>query len=371
VLFRSAADPRWKSVWTLQGVELRPAAAPPFLIEELGAPEPVKRLLSLIQEGREPAAMARIIERDDMETSTLLYGLALLGLVDAVPKPLAAPKPAPPKPGAPKPTAPKPAAPKPAARAVPAAPPARNPADVAAETRQLRERIQSLAGRIKTLSHYQVLGQTREADAASIKSSYITLAKEYHPDRFFRPGLEDLLEAVTTIFMHVNAAYTTLQDPAARAEYDREVLRLSSPRGGEGQTADDARLSEEQFAKGLALFDAGDAWSAIEALRWAVKLAPQSPRNHAALGAALLQTRKRLHEAEQHFKAAIALDGGNAQYYVQLGQVYRIGRLFGKAREQFEMALRLEPKHPVASQEIGELGGPPAEKRLLGRLRGT
>ena len=54
---------------------------------------------------------------------------------------------------------------------------------------------------------------TPESDPEAIKRSYIALAKEYHPDRFFRPEFEDLQEAVNAIFMRVSEAYTTLQTP--------------------------------------------------------------------------------------------------------------------------------------------------------------
>lgn len=340
---------------------MRPAANAPFPIEELDAPEAALRLFSLVKEGRGPEQMAPLIDRDVRETSALLYGLTLLGLVEARSRPTVQAVP----------TAKLLVTPV-AEQAVPTAAPAAalTPAEIDPKIRLLREKVLSLAGKLKSLSFYQVLGLTPEANAETIKRSYVALAKEFHPDRFFRPGLEDLMETVNTIFLHINEAYTTLHNPTTRAEYDRAVLQLACPPGRVRQPTDDSRLAQEQFAKGLALLKAGDAWSGIEALRWAVKLAPQNPRYHTSLGAALMRTKKRLQEAEQHCKTAIALEGNNAQHYVHLGQVYRTGHLFDKARKQFETALRLDPKHPEALKEIRELEGPPAEKGLFDRLRG-
>ena len=99
-----------------------------------------------------------------------------------------------------------------------------------------------------------------------------------------------------------------------------------------------------------------------------MNLSPQNPRYHTWLGVALMRTKKRLHEAEEHCKTAIALDYNNAQYYVHLGQVYRTGHLFDKAKKQFETALRLDPKHPGALKELREMEPPPADKGLLGRF---
>jgi tetratricopeptide (TPR) repeat protein len=334
------ADPRWSSVWDFDNLELHAAAGAPLPIDQIDAPDAARRLYSLVEQGRSPRELAGLIGRIDRETAPLLYGLSLLGLV--------------------------------AARQQPAAPtptPATGPAPPNdAETRGQREKISSLQGRLASLSHYQLLGVTPASDASTIKRSYIALAKEYHPDLFFRPEFEDLQEAVNSIFMRVSEAYSTLQNPVTRAEYDREVLRLTSPAAPDNAAPEDSHLAKAQFTKGLALLNSGDVWSAIQALRWAANLAPQNPRYHSWLGVALMRTKKRLHEAEEHCKTAIALDYNNAQYYVHLGQVYKTGHLLDKAAKQFETALRLDPKHPGALKELRELAPLPAEKGLFDRF---
>lgn len=331
-LLSIAADPRWSDVWDPQQLELLLTADAPFAIGQIDSPDAARRLFSLVEQGLPPQEMAKLIGRDARDTAVLLYGLVLLKFVAVRPRPAAQPAPA-------------------------ASPPA---VREDGEIRSLREKVSSLAGRLASLSHYQLLGLTPESEVNTIKRSYIALAKEYHPDRFFRPGFEDLQEAVNLIFMRISEAYSTLNNPATRAEYDREVLRLATPVGRAGQPADDSHLAQVQFTKGLALVKAGDTWSGIEALRWAVNLAPQNPRYHTWLGVALMRTKKRLHEAEEHCKTAIALDCNNAQYYVHLGQVYRTGHLFDKAKKHFEMALRLDPKHSGALKEIREMESPPS-----------
>ncbi len=363
-LAQIAADVRWGGVWDLRQSELYPAAEPQFAIDQIDAPDAARRLYSLVEQGRSPREMARMIDLDERGTDVLLYGLALLGLVEI--RPRAAEQPLSPT-----------AAPAPAGTAVGTAAPApgTTPAATAATTQPpdaealaQREKISTLMGRIPSLSFYQLLGVTPESDVDTIKRSYIALAKEYHPDRYFRPEFEDLQEAVNAIFMRVSEAYTTLQNASARAEYDRDVLQLTVPVAREKTPDGDSHLARDQFAKGLALLNAGDVWSGIQALRWAVNLAPQNPRYHTWLGVALMRTRKRLHEAEEHCKTAIALDYNNAQYYVHLGQVYRTGHLYDKAKKQFETALRLDPKHPGALKEIREMETPTAEKGLLDRF---
>lgn len=62
---------------------------------------------------------------------------------------------------------------------------------------------------------YQILGVSRTASEAEIKSAYRRLAKQHHPDR--NPGDK----AAERRFKEVQAAYEVLSDPQRRAEYDR------------------------------------------------------------------------------------------------------------------------------------------------------
>ena len=60
---------------------------------------------------------------------------------------------------------------------------------------------------------YTVLGISRSADAAEIKSAYRKLAKKYHPDA--NPGKD-----TTSEFQEVNRAYEVLSDVDKRKKYD-------------------------------------------------------------------------------------------------------------------------------------------------------
>ncbi len=65
------------------------------------------------------------------------------------------------------------------------------------------------------VDYYEVLGVTRTADDATIKSSYRKLAMQFHPDK--NGGCKDH-EAK---FKAVSQAYDCLKDPQKRAAYDR------------------------------------------------------------------------------------------------------------------------------------------------------
>ena len=73
---------------------------------------------------------------------------------------------------------------------------------------------------------YQVLGVSKDADAAQIKKAFRALAKDLHPDK--NPGDK----AVEERFKEVGAAYEVLGDTKRRAEYD-EMQRLGAFGGPE------------------------------------------------------------------------------------------------------------------------------------------
>lgn len=59
--------------------------------------------------------------------------------------------------------------------------------------------------------YYGVLGVSRDADAAAIKTAYRKLAQEYHPDR----------GGNAQKFRAIGAAYEVLSDPELRKQFDR------------------------------------------------------------------------------------------------------------------------------------------------------
>lgn len=62
--------------------------------------------------------------------------------------------------------------------------------------------------------YYKILGVAKDADAATVKKAYRTLARELHPDR--NKDDKDAEER----FKDVSEAYSVLSDPAKRKQYD-------------------------------------------------------------------------------------------------------------------------------------------------------
>ena len=85
-------------------------------------------------------------------------------------------------------------------------------------------------------SHYQVLGVKKDAAPEEIKRAYVSLVKQYHPDRAGND--EAKKEEYNERLLKIMAAYEVLSDAEARKSYDGELsagtagsASSSSPRG--------------------------------------------------------------------------------------------------------------------------------------------
>ena len=96
---------------------------------------------------------------------------------------------------------------------------------------------------------YELLGVSRDADAATLKSAYRKLAMQHHPDR--NPG-DPQAEAQ---FKAVGAAYEVLKDPQKRAAYDQyghAAFQQGGPGGfggGQGDFGDIGDIFETIFGQ--------------------------------------------------------------------------------------------------------------------------
>lgn len=77
------------------------------------------------------------------------------------------------------------------------------------------------------VTHYEVLGVSPDADAATLKSAYRTAARAAHPDTGGNDGL----------FRAVQTAWSVLSDDVKRAAYDASLARGAAPNNADGATS--------------------------------------------------------------------------------------------------------------------------------------
>ncbi|PYS79264.1 MAG: hypothetical protein DMF66_03365, partial [Acidobacteria bacterium] len=98
-----------------------------------------------------------------------------------------------------------------------------------------------------------------------------------------------------------------------------------------------------------------DAALARSLLGEAARLAPRQARYRAHFGLALARDKATRRQAMSELQSAIALDTGNASYYVMLAELYAEVGLRRKAEAELERALALDPAHDAARRLLEEL----------------
>jgi molecular chaperone DnaJ len=96
--------------------------------------------------------------------------------------------------------------------------------------------------------YYEILGVARDADAATIKSSFRKLAMKLHPDQ--NPGCKVSEDK----FKEIGEAYAVLSDPEKRAQYDRfgkAAFQGGGPGAGGFGGGDFSDLFNEIFGGGF------------------------------------------------------------------------------------------------------------------------
>jgi len=274
----------------------------------------------------------------------------------------------------------KPAAPKPAAtagvRSV-AAPPTTQPAGgedhshFAADHEQ-RAALTALLERLGNPSPFEKLGVARDATEEGIRSAYMRLAKETHPDRYANASqaARDLAEQA---FREVTRAYEVLSDPARLAVYREDPLRDRK----ESQALDEAQRAisaEREFQRGEARLRSHDWSGALTHFERAVELYPEEGEYLAYCGWAYYLTHG---HADDVFRHAFALVKRGAKLapdrdkpYLFLGRLCQAAGRLELAERMFTKAVECRPDSIEALRELRLLQMRRPKRGLLGRLLG-
>jgi tetratricopeptide (TPR) repeat protein len=217
--------------------------------------------------------------------------------------------------------------------------------------------IQELRRRRGSDTH-TLLGVKGDASKKEIQEAYHYLAAVLHPDRHHPDLAGDLAEEMIELFKEVAAAYEELTAGGKLAKvtqheapFPQSGERMSAPSGSLDPGDETRRL----FYKAKGYISGGNYWQAVDSLRQVVRRKPKDADCRNLLGFCLMQTGRRLHEAEEHLEEAIRLDPGNPDYLINLGLVYKAGRSYKKARAIFQQALLYNKNHAMARQELKNL----------------
>ena len=114
------------------------------------------------------------------------------------------------------------------------------------------------------------------------------------------------------------------------------------------------KSAEDYLAEGDADMQATKLADAEKAYQEAVKLAPNDPRTHIALGNLYVFEHKP-GEAQIEFMKVLETDPKNAATHIALGNLYADQTQLGLAENQFRAAVALEPERPNYHLDLGEI----------------
>jgi len=149
----------------------------------------------------------------------------------------------------------------------PAPPPAAAPqrpagGPVSAAEAEIRSALEAALPAARETDLFARLSVPRGASVDEVKSAYLRLVKQFHPDRYAAPGLADLQPGLRELLSSLNEAYATLSDRQRRSDY---LARTST--GGRAATEAAAAAAApapaaaadptEQLKKLAELHDAG------------------------------------------------------------------------------------------------------------------
>ncbi len=211
--------------------------------------------------------------------------------------------------------------------------------------RQIEERFVGLSAE---RNRFDILGLHLEASREQVKTAFLDLVKVFHPDRL-PPALADLVPKATAIFDSLREAQEYLQDDQRRAAHAEEMTALASGRpvrdqaeATEAYRAGEAALrrrdhtaAEAHFAEAYRLYPRAHV---LAARAWAIYMDPNRKSDAAAARAMMVD--------------ALKEDPACDRAHYQLGVIARVEGDVERAERHFREALKANPRHLEASQEL-------------------
>ncbi|MBN1772791.1 MAG: DnaJ domain-containing protein [Deltaproteobacteria bacterium] len=145
-----------------------------------------------------------------------------------------------------------------------------------------RRRIETFLMRAESVDFYRLLGVSRGAERAEIRSAYFGLAKEFHPDAYYGRDIGEARHRLERIFRQITRAYEVLSRAKSRREYDEYIKGQAILQGRDEEEqawqAEEQRRQTPYGAKATeAARDAAHAKQEAAATRDAATSAASSP----------------------------------------------------------------------------------------------
>jgi curved DNA-binding protein CbpA len=246
--------------------------------------------------------------------------------------------------------------------ATPAAAPAAESASAAAsgnkDEARLAQQIEQRYAEIQSgRDHFAVLGVPQTVQKEQVKAAFLTLAKVFHPDRLPQ-SLAHLSPRMTSVFEAIREAYEVLHDDTRRGIYLQGLQKAARPAPVPGTAPSSASRSEgnpgDLFKMGEVYLRKREFATATEHYERAYALDPK-PLYLAARGWSVYMDPARKADAakaKQMMADALRTDPNCDRAHYQLGVIARVEGDMDRAERHFREAIRANPKHLEANQEL-------------------
>lgn len=219
-------------------------------------------------------------------------------------------------------------------------------------------------------SPFEKLGLAPDAPEEAIRSAYMRLAKETHPDRYAAAS-HAARELAEQAFREVTRAYEVLSDPVRLAAYRDDPNRDRK----EAQALEEAQraiTAEREFQRGEARLRSHDWSGALSHFERAVELYPDEGEYFAYCGWAYYLTHGHdtdvLRKAFALVKRGVKLAPEREKPYLFLGRLCQAAGKLESAERMFTKAVECRPDSIEALRELRLLQMRRPRKGLLGRL---
>jgi hypothetical protein len=213
--------------------------------------------------------------------------------------------------------------------------------------------------------HFALLGVPFDAPLDVVRTTYLNLSRQLHPDKLAELGVDDAGGIASRLFAQMGLAFAVLTDQNRRGEYMASLLRpdVALPPAPPPPPAARTKTSEEVLSEAAEAFKRGESAlrrdepiEACLAFAKAVELQPNNTDYGGLLGWA--QFCAATDKAAAAVKTRQALDKmiNKSDKPVRgrflLGRVERMLGNDQKAKYHFELVLYDQPNHPEAQAEI-------------------
>ncbi|MBL0213053.1 MAG: DnaJ domain-containing protein [Myxococcales bacterium] len=242
-----------------------------------------------------------------------------------------------------------------------------------ARTSTARKTAALVAARLIVLEqgadYFALLGVPWDAPIELVRSTYLNLVRQLHPDKLAELDVDDPAGNATRLFAAMGNAFSVLTDPVRREEYVASISG-GEPTAPRTTTADELARAPamEAFRKGEAALRRDEPHEAIAHFQRAVELAPQDVDMHAmhawAQFCASTEKEKTAVETRRYLERAINKSPKPVAARFLLG---RVERMLGRDREalrHFQIVLEIQASHAEARSEVRAI-----EARLSGNAK--